>query len=151
MNEELEATNTELHTINADLRQRTDEVLRLNLFLHAILGNISLGAVVLDPGYRVRVWNPQAAELWGVRSDEVVGEKFFELDIGLPTSEIRAAVHKVMTGQPPHAELEIGATTRRGKKIRLRVMVSALSGPNGATTGVVVVMEEVATRTKPTS
>jgi len=51
-----------------------------------------------------------------------------------------------MTGQPAHTELEVSAVTRTGKGAQLRVMVSALSGPNGTTTGVVLVMEAVGDR-----
>jgi len=141
-NEELETTNTELQAINTDLRQRTDEVGQLNTFLQAISGNIKLGAVVLDPNLRVRVWNEHAANLWGLRSDEVLDKAFFDLDIALPTKELRAVVRSVMRARPSQQQVIVESTTRRGRHLRCRVVVSNLPG-TGQSAGVVLLMEEV--------
>ncbi|OLE48069.1 MAG: chemotaxis protein CheR, partial [Cyanobacteria bacterium 13_1_40CM_2_61_4] len=92
LNEELESTNSELNSINTDLALRRAEVERLNSLLLAITGNIEVGAAVLDRSGRVQVWNERAADLWGVRSDEVVGQSFFDLDIGLPAEQLRQLV-----------------------------------------------------------
>ena len=141
-NEELETTNTELQSINVDLRRRTDEVDQLNTFLRAITGSIAMGGVVLDANLAVRVWNDIAADMWGLRADEVIGKAFFGLDIGLPTNELRATVRTVMQGKPERAEAVVQATTRRGRQITCRVMVSNLSG-GGGSAGVVLLMEEL--------
>jgi two-component system CheB/CheR fusion protein len=142
MNEELESTNAELHGTNTDLRQNSEALNRLNTFLHAILGNIRLGAAVLDADLDVRVWNERAADLWGVRSDEVVGTPFFDLDIGLPTKELRVMIRSVLRGKPTHDEKEVDAMTRRGRRIRCRVAATTLAGRRRAG-GVVLVMEEL--------
>ena len=110
MNEELESTNAELQSINTDLRLRTDEVGRLNTFLRAITGSIELGAVVLDGDMRVQVWNERSADLWGLRSDEVIGQPFFDLDIGLPSKELRDMIRAVVRGNPTHDEANVQAT-----------------------------------------
>ncbi|HZQ49097.1 MAG TPA: CheR family methyltransferase [Candidatus Dormibacteraeota bacterium] len=141
-NEELETTNTELQAINNDLRLRTDEVSQLNTFLQAITGNIPMGAIVLDPTFTVKVWNEHAAEMWGLRSDEVAGKGFFDLDIGLPTRDLRAIVRAVMRGNPSQDEAVVKAVTRRGRQIRCRVIVANLDGiPQSA--GVVLLTEEL--------
>ena len=142
MNEELESTNAELQSINTDLRARTDEVGQLNIFLRAVTGNIELGAVVLDGSMRVQVWNERAADLWGLRSDEVLGQSFFDLDIGLPAKDLRNMVGAVLRGSPPHDETTVEAVSRRGRNIKVRVIVYTLS--NGERpAGVVLVMEEL--------
>jgi two-component system CheB/CheR fusion protein len=147
MNEELESTNSELQSINADLSQRTDEVQRLNTLLLSITGNIPLGAVVMDASLKVTVWNERAADLWGLRSDEVLGRSFFDLDIGLPTKEIRSMINGVLRSKPAQDEMIIDALNRRGKNIRCRVRASFFSdgGQSGA---VVLVMEELKTEGK---
>src|SRR5260370_1904290 len=99
MNEELESTNAELNSINTELQQRTEIANRLNTFMHAIIGNIRLGAAVLDADLEVRVWNERAADLWGVRSDEALGVPFFHLDIGLPTNALRPMIRPVPPGK----------------------------------------------------
>ena len=142
MNEELESTNAELQSINNELRQRTTDADRLNTFMNAILGNIKLGAVVLDADLDVRVWNDRAADLWGVRSDEVVGQAFFDLDIGLPIKELRTMIRSVLRGKPTHDETVAEAMTRRGRRIRCRVAATMLKG-RGRAGGVVLVMEEL--------
>jgi two-component system, chemotaxis family, CheB/CheR fusion protein len=142
MNEELESTNAELQTINTDLRVRTDEVNKLNTFLQAITGNIELGAVVLDGELRVQVWNERAADLWGLRSDEVVGNSFFDLDIGLPVKELRGMVRAVQAGKPVQNEATVDAISRRGRSIQVRVIAYTLSDGQRST-GVVLVMEEM--------
>jgi two-component system, chemotaxis family, CheB/CheR fusion protein len=141
MNEELESTNAELQSINGELQQRTDDVNKLNTFLHAITGNIEVGAVVLDGDMKVQVWNERAADLWGLRSDEVVGQAFFDLDIGLPAKDIRNMIRDVLRGKPASDEMTVDAVSRRGRSIGMRVMAYALS--DGARSkGVVLVMEE---------
>jgi two-component system CheB/CheR fusion protein len=142
LNEELESTNAELQSINNDLQLRTVEVQRLNTLLLAVTGNIELGAAVLDRSFRVQLWNERAADLWGVRSDEVMGNSFFDLDIGLPKEELRQLIQAGAGGQPRHGELEVNARTRRGREIRCRVMVHTL-GDGDRPTGVAVVMEQL--------
>ncbi|TMF40411.1 MAG: PAS domain-containing protein, partial [Chloroflexi bacterium] len=142
LNEELESTNSELNSINSDLAMRRGEVERLNTLLLAITGNIELGAAVLDRTGRVQVWNERAADLWGVRSDEVVGHSFFELDIGLPAEQLRKLIQAGTGGATRHDELVVVATTRKGRQIRCRVMAHTL-GDGEQPSGVVLVMEEL--------
>jgi two-component system CheB/CheR fusion protein len=142
MNEELESTNSELQTTNGDLNQRTDEVQRLNVLLLSITGNIPLGAVVMNADLTVTVWNERAADLWGLRTDEVVGKSFFDLDIGLPTEEMRQMIGGVLSGKPAHEEVVVDAINRRGNTIRCRVRASFFSD-RGQAGAVVLVMEEL--------
>ena len=142
MNEELESTNSELQSINHDLHERTDEVERLNVLLHSITGNIPLGAVVMNASLMVTVWNERAADLWGLRSDEVVGRSFFDLDIGLRKEQIRNMIGAVLSGKPAHDEMLVEAVNRRGNRIRCRVRASFF--PDRAQSGaVVLIMEEI--------
>jgi two-component system, chemotaxis family, CheB/CheR fusion protein len=127
MNEELESTNAELQTINNDLRARGDEITTLNALLEAITGNIEVGAVVLDPDMRVRVWNERAADMWGLRSDEVLGRSFYGLDIGLPANQLESMISSVIVGNGAHQELTVEATTRRGRRIRCLVKAHMVS------------------------
>ena len=142
MNEELESTNAELETINTDLRVRTEEVSRLNTFLRAITGRIEVGAAVLDGDLNVQVWNEKAADMWGLRSDEVVGKSMFDLDMGLPTKDLRTMVRGVLRAKPPHNEVIVDAVDRRGRSMRCRVSAYVLVDGEQAS-GVVVVMEPV--------
>ena len=141
-NEELETTNSELQSINTDMRARTDEVAKLNKFLLAITGNIPIAAIVLDEDFTIQVWNEQAADMWGLRSDEVVGQSLFDLDIGLPVKELRTMLRSVARGKPLSDELTVAATNRRGKQVKVRVVASLMpSGPKSH--GLVMLIEEL--------
>ena len=140
MNEELESTNAELNTINTDLRIRTDEVGTLNALLNAITANIEVGAVVLDGEMNVQVWNERAADMWGLRSDEVVGRCFYDLDIGLPAQELEQMIRSVLAGGGHHQERLVEALTRRGRRISCRVRAHVIA-EGDRPKAVVLVME----------
>jgi two-component system CheB/CheR fusion protein len=140
MNEELQSTNDELHTVNEELRIRGDEVDQLNHFLQAILTSFRGGVVVVDGQRKVLVWNAQAAELWGLREDEVTGQDFVAIDIGLPTAQLERALTSAIDGQSQYEEVELDAVTRRGRSVRCKVSITPLL-TRGSTQGAILVME----------
>jgi len=147
MNEELQSTNEELETINEELRDRTEDLNRANSFLESILTGVRSGVVVLDRELHVIGWNYRAEDLWGLRGDEVRGQNFLNLDIGLPTNELRAGIKKAMTvdGAPEFSEVVVSARNRRGRSIHCKVMASPLVGIGKEVRGVILMMEEQAT------
>ncbi len=98
MNEELQSSNEELQTINDELRQRGDDLNRSNGFLESILTGLRSGVVVLDRELHVIAWNPRAEDLWGLRAEEVRSQNFLNLDIGLPTEQLRAGIRACLNG-----------------------------------------------------
>jgi two-component system CheB/CheR fusion protein len=141
MNEELQSTNEELETINDELHQRTDDLNQINAFLESILGSLRHTVVVLDQELRVQAWNEHATEMWGLRSEEVEGEHFLNLDIGLPVEHI-AVMLRGCLGAHGEGAMELDATNRRGRTIRCVVTCSPLLGASGEVNGVIVQMEE---------
>ncbi len=139
MNEELQSTNEELETMNDELRERTDEALRANSFLGSILGGIHQSVVVVDKQLRVTAWSRAAAELWGLRAEEVEGENFFNLDIGIPVGELRDPLRAALGGDEP-GDVELAGHNRRGQAIRCRVSFGQLQSHNGDPDGVIVAM-----------
>src|SRR5205823_4365457 len=99
-NEELQSGNEELETMNEEMRIRSTELEEIRTFLEGVLASIAAGVVVLDRNLRVRSWNKGVEELWGMRAEEVYGALFFELDFGLPTSELVGIVQRSLdTGE----------------------------------------------------
>jgi two-component system CheB/CheR fusion protein len=143
MNEELQSTNEELETINDELQQRTLDLNEVNSFLESILVSLRAGVVVLDEDLRVRAWNDHAAELWGLRADEVQGQHFVNLDIGLRTDQLLPLVRSTLSGEDGDDHLTVDATNRRGRVIRCRVTCSQLLSPTNEVRGAIVLMEEV--------
>lgn len=141
MNEELRSTNDELQTINDELHERTNELDAVNEFLDAILTGMQAGVVVLNPELHVQVWNEQAHELWGLRRDEAVGKHFLNLDIGLPTDQLRPVIRRTLAGEEGANDVVLSAINRRGRTIEIRVTGSPLP-TKGAVAGVILTMEQ---------
>jgi two-component system CheB/CheR fusion protein len=141
MNEELQSTNEELETINDELNQRTGEVNEANAFLEAILTSIEGGVVVVDRELRVTAWNPGAEQLWGLRPEEVQGQHLMNLDIGLPTAQLRLPLRQALSDGGASSELFLDARNRRGEPLRCKVLCSPLH-VNGVTQGAILLMEE---------
>ncbi|HEY4591320.1 MAG TPA: CheR family methyltransferase, partial [Thermoanaerobaculia bacterium] len=80
MNEELQSTNEELRAMNDQLQQRSEELDQVNNYLETILTSLRSAVVVLDRSLHVRVWSEKAEDLWGLRSGEVKGQPFLDLD-----------------------------------------------------------------------
>jgi two-component system CheB/CheR fusion protein len=142
MNEELQSTNEELQTINEELRQRTTELNQVNAFLKSILTSLRAAVVVVDPQYSILTWNTEAENMWGLRSDEVLGEFLFTLDIGLPVDQLREPIRRCLIDKIDREELIVEAINRRGRTIQCRVSFNPLIGFDQNRQGVILLMEE---------
>ncbi len=129
MNEELQAANEELQTINEELRLRESEMNAADRFHGAVLGTLPTGIAVLDGELRVRTWNDEMTELWGVTGAEVEGKHFLNLDIGLPFEPLTNALRACL-GDGGVTELTVECTNRRGKPITCDVRVLPLQSEN---------------------
>jgi two-component system CheB/CheR fusion protein len=140
MNEELESTNEELETMNDELHQRGMELNTTNAFLEAILASLP-AAIVVDRTLRVQAWNAGARELWGLTTDEAVGQHFMNLDIGLPVEKLHAPLRGVLADDDGNRDIvRLDATNRRGRAVTTRVELAALH-TDGSTDGVILMME----------
>ncbi len=138
-NEELRSTNEELEAMNDQLRERTDQVTEANVFLSSTVNSLNVAVVVLDNGETVHTWSTNAEEYWGLREDEVLGQSFFTLDIGLPVAELRQPVTDCLEDTAVQQVL-LTATNRRGRTLRCHVTCSPLTPYREG--GVVLVMHE---------
>jgi len=142
MNEEMQSTNEELQTTNDELSQRTTELNQVNAFLESIWASLGGAVTVLDEELRVLVWNQRAEDMWGVRPEEVQGQHFLNLDIGLPVGELVPVLRAVLMGGDGERSMTVQGTNRRGKQIRCRVTSSPLFGSERDIRGVIVITEE---------
>jgi two-component system, chemotaxis family, CheB/CheR fusion protein len=150
MNEEMQATNEELQAINDELGQRTTELNQLNAFLESIWAGLDGAVTVLDADLRVLVWNHGSEELWGVRQEEVQGQHFLNLDIGLPIDQLMPALRASMSGENGTQSTVIQATNRRGRAVTCRVTCSPLLDNDKTLRGVIVVVVDQAGQQPPT-
>ncbi|MFI5495649.1 CheR family methyltransferase [Actinoplanes sp. NPDC051859] len=143
MNEELQSTNDELQSINDQLRISTAQLDDANSFLETVLTSLRAGVAVVDPDLRIRMWNRRAEDLWGLRSEEVVGDHFLNLDIGLPFEQVRPMLRGALGDDGASGEVTLDAVNRRGRAVVVRVACAPLRGidPGRGTEGAIIVME----------
>jgi two-component system CheB/CheR fusion protein len=140
MNEELQSSNEELETMNEELRVRTGELDRANLLVNSMMASLGMAVTVVDHDLRVQMWNDRAKDLWGLDANEVRGQHFLNLDIGLPVQQLREAVRASIAGDSSE-ELRVSARDRRGRDITCRVHSSPLADANGNLAGAIVLMQ----------
>ena len=78
---------------------------------------------MLTPQMEVRVWNRRAEDMWGLRADEVQGQHFLNLDIGLPVDNLRAPVRRCLSGTADMERVRLEAVNRRGRPIVCEVTI----------------------------
>jgi len=140
MNEELQSTNEELETMNDELRQRSSELNEVNFFFESVLVSLQVGVAVTDTQLRVRVWNKEAEQLWGLRGDEVLGQELLALDIGLPVAELREPAQACLSGRSTHETVVLDATNRLGRPVSCTVSIMPLAS-GSAVHGLVILMD----------
>jgi two-component system CheB/CheR fusion protein len=140
-NEELQSTNAEVQAINDEMRERSQDMNRMVAFSQSVLASLHLGVIVVDRSQHVQSWNEHAEDMWGLRSDEVVGREFASLDIGLAVADLAEPITRCLSGIP--ATDEFAATNRRGRAISCRVRCNPLVDPDGTIQGAVVLIEEI--------
>jgi two-component system CheB/CheR fusion protein len=140
MNEELQSTNDELRDLNDRLQHRTEELNQFNGYFQSVLNTLSAAVVVMDRALHVRVWSEKAQDFWGVRGDEVLGQSFLDLDIGLPVEELRQGLRETVT-DGKEREQSLDGVNRRGKPVRCRVRIAPYRGPSGVD-GMILLIEE---------
>jgi two-component system CheB/CheR fusion protein len=142
MNEELQSVNEELETTNDELRSRGREVDQVNAFLETVLTSLGTGVIVVDDEQRVKIWNDQAEDMWGLRSSEAEGQYLMSLDIGLPVEKLKAPIRAVLAGEMDGGRevVEVDAVNRLGKPFTCSVTAMRLFVAGGAT-GAVLLLE----------
>jgi len=146
MNEELQSMNDELQYGNEALRDRQERSDQVNSLMSAVLGSLSSGIAVVDPELRVIAWNARAEELWGVRTDEALGQYLPGLDIGLPVEQLREPLEARLASTSTDPQVvQVDAVNRRGRAVRLRVTMTSIHDPATASSAVVISMDLVPT------
>jgi two-component system CheB/CheR fusion protein len=144
MNEELQSMNDELQFSNEALRDRQEDIDRLNDFMTSVLGSMNSGVAVVDSDVRVLAWNTRAADLWGVRSDEAIGQHLLNLDIGLPLQSLRSTIRAQLGDDPPEpSTTTLDAVNRRGRALQVRVTITHLVDQRTTTPAAMLVMDVV--------
>jgi two-component system CheB/CheR fusion protein len=142
MNEELQSTNDEFHVVNEMLNARGLELDQANVYLQSVLTGIDAGVIVVDHDLVVRIWNPWAEDLWGLRPVEAEGKHLMNLDFGLPVNDVVQLVRDAVESKTRTPRASFPARNRRGRDFNCLVTCSPLSAHEDSP-GVIILMEEV--------
>ena len=140
MNEELQSMNDQLHSGNDELRMASELATGRRDMVSAVLAGMRSGVVVADDEDRLIAWNPASEELWGLREDEVLGQRLVDLDIGLPVTELAERLAGA-DAEGGHRTVEVSAVNRRGRTVRVRATQSPVAALLGDLQGTVLVTE----------
>lgn len=143
MNEELQSTNYELEMKNNEFRGASAELDQMNQFLKSILSSVRLGVVALDIAGKIKLWNARSEDMWGIRSDEAVGQYLISLDIGLPVIDVSKEIESFTGRKGKYEEHIIDAVNRKGQSIRVKVMITSGITIDGSDKGVVLIIEDI--------
>ena len=70
------------------------------------------------------------------------GQNFLNLDLGLPTGELRTGIRACLSGETEYTDIVVTATNRRGRTLSCRVTGSPLVGSGKEIRGVILLMDE---------
>jgi two-component system nitrogen regulation sensor histidine kinase NtrY len=135
MKRDLEETNVSLSTTYEELRRRTQ-------FIEAILTNISTGVIVIDRHSRIAMINKVAERMLGIKTDKVLGKPYKEVIREEHFEAIRALSREVGESSGRQVERQVDLPVG-GKKISLRVSVTALRDDAAGHMGLVVAFDDL--------
>ncbi|MBD1919018.1 PAS domain-containing protein [Phormidium sp. FACHB-322] len=142
MNEELQSANEELQTLNEELQRSSSDLNKSNTFLECVFASLKGGVAVVNRDLQVQIWNTKAEDLWGLRPEEVVGQYFLNLDIGLPVEQLRQPIRDCLTSAAVGSvELTVEAVNRKGRSLSCHITCTPLVNTKKQVQGVILIME----------
>ncbi|HEY7527558.1 MAG TPA: ATP-binding protein, partial [Candidatus Deferrimicrobiaceae bacterium] len=142
MTADLKGKKRDLEETNAALSTTYDELRRRNQFIETILTNISTGVIVIDRHSRIAMINKVAEKMLGIKIDKVLGKPYKEVIREEHFEAIRALSREVGEAAGLQVERQVDLQAG-GKKISLRVSVTALHDASGGYMGLVVAFDDL--------
>jgi two-component system, NtrC family, sensor kinase len=139
------ATALENGRLYRQLRMKADELERMREFSENILESLNDGLVVVNRENRVVRWNRRLEELYGIRHEQAVGNRLYDLfDPGV-LEVFASATREAPEGA---AFYRVPMTTRHenARRVLVNVATTPLRDSDGAIAGTIVIIEDISTR-----
>lgn len=137
---------SELRFINDELRQRTDELNLVAIFLESVLTSLRGAVVVIDTRGVVRIWNPQAERLWGIARRDAMGKTLAALDLRTDFAQLTPCIHAALHGEVDDGARVLPVSAANGDETPYAVSATPLLGPGGSVHGATLLFVERAHR-----
>ncbi|MBI5419149.1 MAG: HAMP domain-containing protein [Deltaproteobacteria bacterium] len=131
-----------LEEANVTLSTTFEELGRRTRFIETILTNISTGVIVIDRHGRIAMINKVAERLLDVRKDKVLGRPYKEVIREEHYEAIRAMSREVGEASGSQMERQVNLAVG-GRRISLRVSLTALHDDSGEYVGLVVAFDDL--------
>jgi two-component system nitrogen regulation sensor histidine kinase NtrY len=135
MKANLEAANTSLSTTYDELKRRTQ-------FIETILTNISTAVVVLDRHGRIAMINRVAEQMLGISGGLAIGKLYRDVLLEEHYEAVRILSREIGTSGNRQVERQLKLPVG-GKKISVRVSLTALKDEDGGHLGLVVAFDDL--------
>jgi two-component system, NtrC family, nitrogen regulation sensor histidine kinase NtrY len=142
MTADLKAMQGNLETAHADLTTTYEELRRRTQFIETILDNISTGVIVIDRHARIAMINKVAERLLRIPTDRALGRLYRDVVQEEHYEAIRGIYREAgeSTGSQVERQVEL---TIGGKKIAMRVSLTALRDGKGEYMGLVAAFDDL--------
>jgi two-component system nitrogen regulation sensor histidine kinase NtrY len=142
MTADLKEMKRRLEEANLSLTSTFEELRRRNQFIETILTNISTGVIVIDRHSRVAMINKVAERMLGIKTEKVLGKPYKEVIREEHFEAIRSLSREIGMAEAGQVERQVDLPIE-GKKISLRVSVTALQDDMGGYLGLVVAFDDL--------
>ncbi len=141
------ATAVENARLYRQVRQKADEIDRLREFSDSVLESLNEGLLVVDLADRIVRWNREMDAMYGLPRAVVVGKTLDEVFEASFVAGLRAARRDSESGTA--ALYRVPLASRHADSPRallLNIAVAPLRTPDGATTGSIIVLQDISSR-----
>ncbi len=142
MTGDLKGMKGNLEEANISLSTTYDELKRRTQFIETILTNISTAVVVLDRHGRIAMINRVAEQLLGVSGGVGIGKLYRDVLLEEHYDAVRILSREIGTSGNRQVERQVELPVG-GKKIPVRVSLTALKGEDGGYLGLVVAFDDL--------
>lgn len=97
--EELESSNEELISLNEELHLKNTELTEVNALNECTIEGSMDGILTFDNEFRVKIYNPAIARIWGVKKEICMDQSLFDLFPFLVENGQKEMLHAVLQGE----------------------------------------------------
>ncbi len=134
------------------LGQATDlsatEYQMISAFNEGVLRHAPTGIIAVDAKNIVRVVNPAAESIWGIRGLELLGQSIMEANLPPSLQEIVPRVAQSRTQRNENRIAEMDVSGERGRPFHISVTVDPMLDVRGTVVGATIVAENVTSQVR---
>ena len=141
------ATAVENARLYRQVRQKADEIDRLREFSDSVLESLNEGLLVVDLADRIVRWNRQMDAMYGLSRGEAVGRTLDDVFDAPFVAGLRAARRDSESGTAALYRVPLASRHAASPRaLLLNIALAPLRTPDGATTGSIVVLQDISSR-----